>query len=89
VLFYGVSAETEKVVEFFLERDAGGAMIDDVREDEPVPTEDPAGRDSRARLATSGSSSSAGRDGAGRYRHARLSRRRKREAMTWALDGVR
>jgi hypothetical protein len=37
VLFYGVvSAQTEKVVEFFLERDAAEAMISEVREDEPV-----------------------------------------------------
>jgi hypothetical protein len=34
VLFYGVvSAQTEKVVEFFLEREAAAAMIDEVRED--------------------------------------------------------
>ena len=32
VLFYGVvSAQTEKVVEFFLERDAAEAMIEEVR----------------------------------------------------------
>jgi hypothetical protein len=37
VLFYGVvSAQTRKVVEFFLEREAAGAMIREVREDEPV-----------------------------------------------------
>jgi hypothetical protein len=37
VLFYGVvSAQTEKVVEFFLEHEAAEAMIDKVREDEPV-----------------------------------------------------
>jgi hypothetical protein len=36
VLFYGVvSAQTEKVVEFFLEPEAAEAMIDEVREDEP------------------------------------------------------
>ena len=41
MLFYGVvSAQTEKVVEFFLERDAAEAMIDEVREDEPVLAED-------------------------------------------------
>jgi hypothetical protein len=35
VLFYGVvSAQTEKVVEFFLEREAGEAMIGEVREEE-------------------------------------------------------
>jgi len=39
--FYGVvSAQTEKVVEFFLERDAAEAMIREVREDEPVLAED-------------------------------------------------
>src|SRR5215204_111869 len=31
-----VSAQTEKVVEFFLKREAAGAMIGEVREDEPV-----------------------------------------------------
>jgi hypothetical protein len=37
VLFYGVvSAQTERVVEFFLEREAAEAMIGEVREDEPV-----------------------------------------------------
>jgi hypothetical protein len=37
VLFYGVgSAQTEKVVEFFLEREAAEAMIGEVREDEPL-----------------------------------------------------
>jgi len=37
VLCYGVvSAHTEKVVEFFLERAAAEAMISEVREDEPV-----------------------------------------------------
>jgi hypothetical protein len=41
VLFYGVvSAQTERVVEFFLEREAAEAMIRDVREDEPVLAED-------------------------------------------------
>jgi hypothetical protein len=36
VLFYGVvSAQTEKVVEFFLERDAAEAMIVEVRGDGP------------------------------------------------------
>jgi hypothetical protein len=36
VLFYGaVSAQTEKVVEFFLERVAAEAMIGEVREGEP------------------------------------------------------
>ena len=36
VLFYGVvSAQTEKVVEFFLEHEAAEAMIGEVREDEP------------------------------------------------------
>jgi hypothetical protein len=41
LLFYGVvSAQTEKVVEFFLEREAGEAMIDELREDEPALTED-------------------------------------------------
>jgi hypothetical protein len=37
VLFYGVvSAQSEKVVEFFLEREEAEAMIDEVREDEPM-----------------------------------------------------
>jgi hypothetical protein len=37
VRFYDVgSAQTEKVVEFFLEREAAEAMIDEVREDEPM-----------------------------------------------------
>jgi len=37
VLFYGVvCAQTEKVVEFFAERDAAEAMIGEVREDEPA-----------------------------------------------------
>jgi hypothetical protein len=40
VLFYGVvSAQTEKVVEFFLEREAAVAMIGEVREDEPALAE--------------------------------------------------
>jgi hypothetical protein len=41
VPFYGVvSAQTEKVVEFFLEREAAEAMIREVREDEPLLPED-------------------------------------------------
>ena len=37
MLFYGVvSAQTEKVVEFFLEREAAEAMIREVREEEPL-----------------------------------------------------
>jgi hypothetical protein len=41
VLFYGVvSAQTEKVVEFFLGREAVEAMIGEVREDEPVLAEE-------------------------------------------------
>jgi hypothetical protein len=41
VLFYGVvSAKTEKVVEFFLEREAADAMVDEVREDEPLLAQD-------------------------------------------------
>jgi hypothetical protein len=41
VRFYGVaSAQTEKVVEFFLEREATEAMIGEVREDEPVLAEE-------------------------------------------------
>jgi hypothetical protein len=41
VLFYGVvSAQTEKVVEFFLERETAEAMIGEVRADEPVLAED-------------------------------------------------
>ena len=41
VLFYGVvSAQAEKVVEFFLERKAAEAMILEVREDDPVLAED-------------------------------------------------
>ena len=40
-LFYGVvSAQTEKVVEFFPERKAAEAMIGEVREDEPMLAED-------------------------------------------------
>lgn len=36
MLFYGVvSAQTERVVEFFLEREAAEAMIDEVRGDDP------------------------------------------------------
>jgi hypothetical protein len=38
--FYGVvSAQTEKVVEFFLGREAAEAMICEVREDEPALAE--------------------------------------------------
>jgi hypothetical protein len=41
VLVYGVaSAQTEKVVELFLEREAAEAMVREVREDEPVLAED-------------------------------------------------
>jgi hypothetical protein len=41
VLFYGVvSAQTEKVVEFFLELDGAQAMIREVREDEPLLADD-------------------------------------------------
>ncbi len=41
MLFYGVvSAQTEKVVKFFLEREAAQAMIREVRGDEPVLAED-------------------------------------------------
>lgn len=41
MIFYGVaSAQTEAVVEFFLEREPAEAMIDEVREDEPVLAED-------------------------------------------------
>ena len=40
MLVYGVvSAQTEKVVKFFLERDAAEAMIGEVREDEPAVAE--------------------------------------------------
>jgi hypothetical protein len=35
-----VSARTEKVVEFFLEREAAEAMIGEVREDEPELAEE-------------------------------------------------
>ena len=35
-----VSAQTKKVVEFFLEREAAKAMIGEVRGDEPVMAED-------------------------------------------------
>jgi hypothetical protein len=41
VLFYGVvSAQTEKVVEFFLDREATETMIQEVREDEPLLAEE-------------------------------------------------
>jgi hypothetical protein len=41
MIFYGVvSAQTERVVEFFLERDAAEAMIGEVREDEPMLAEE-------------------------------------------------
>jgi len=41
MLFYGVvSAQTEKVVEFFVDREPAEAMIREVREDEPVLAED-------------------------------------------------
>ncbi len=41
MVFYGVvSAQTEKVVEFFLEREVAEAMIREVREDEPVLAEE-------------------------------------------------
>ena len=41
VPFYGVvSARTEKVVEFFLEREAAEAMIGEVKEDEPLLAEE-------------------------------------------------
>jgi hypothetical protein len=41
VLFYGVvTAQTEKVVEFFLERESAEAMIGEDREDEPLLAED-------------------------------------------------
>ena len=41
MLFYGVvSAQTEKVLEFFLEREAAEAMIEEVWEDEPVLAEE-------------------------------------------------
>ena len=41
MLSYGVvSAQTKKVVEFFLEREGAEAMIDEVREDEPPLAED-------------------------------------------------
>ena len=37
MLFYGVvNAQTEKLVEFFLEREAAEVMIRVVREDEPI-----------------------------------------------------
>jgi selenophosphate synthetase-related protein len=41
VLFYGVvSAQTERVVEVFLEREAAEAMIGEVREDDPLLAEE-------------------------------------------------
>ena len=41
VLFFGVvSVQTEKLVEFFLEREAAEAMIREVREDESMLAED-------------------------------------------------
>ena len=41
MLFYGVvSPQTEKVVEFFREREVAEAMIGEVREDEPGMAED-------------------------------------------------
>jgi hypothetical protein len=41
MLFYGVvSAQTEKVVEFFVERDGAEAMIGEVRQDEPLLAEE-------------------------------------------------
>jgi hypothetical protein len=41
LLVYGVvSAQTERVVEFFLEREAAEAMFGEVREDEPLLAED-------------------------------------------------
>jgi hypothetical protein len=40
VLYGVVSAQTEKVVEFFLEREAAEAMIGEVREDEPLLAEE-------------------------------------------------
>jgi hypothetical protein len=41
VLFYGVvSAQTEKVVEFFLEREAAEVMIREAREDDPELAEE-------------------------------------------------
>jgi hypothetical protein len=41
VLFYGVvSAQTEKVVEFFLEREAAEAMIGEVRAEAGILTDD-------------------------------------------------
>ena len=40
VLHGVVSARTERVVEFFLERKAAEAMIREVREDEPMLAED-------------------------------------------------
>jgi hypothetical protein len=41
VLFYGVvGAQTEKVVEFFLEPEAAEAMMGEVRKDEPALAEE-------------------------------------------------
>ena len=41
VLFYGVvSAQTERVVKFFLEHEAAEAMIGEVRENEPLLGQD-------------------------------------------------
>lgn len=41
VFFYGVvTAETEKVVEFFLKREAAEDMISEVREEEPALAEE-------------------------------------------------
>jgi hypothetical protein len=41
MLFYGVvSAQTERVVEFFLAREAAEAMIGEIREDEPLLAEE-------------------------------------------------
>ena len=72
-------------------------MIRQVREDDPVPAEVlrveaielRAMRPGSKRDSTHEPSRGVGRKGARRQCHARLSRRRKREAMTWALDGVR
>jgi hypothetical protein len=48
MVFYGVvSAQTERVVEFFLVREAAEAMIREVREDEPVLGGGAAGRGDR------------------------------------------
>ena len=41
MLFYGVvSAQTERVVKFFLEHEAAEAMIGEVRENEPLLGQD-------------------------------------------------